>query len=102
MRGFYQEPATFIVESNIRHLQNRLRRGQVIEGRIVLVLSKNTYLLRLFGYNLVMQSKHVFERFEEVEVVVRKVRPKLELSLGHNNETGSSLPEVWRGTDIVI
>jgi hypothetical protein len=98
------EPAVFLVEGDLRGLRNRLRKGQVIDARIVLCLSDHKYLLRIYGYNLVMESRLSFNRFDEVRVQVNRVWPKLELSLRRKTEkdTEAGLSANSGGMDIVV
>ncbi len=104
MKDYLQEPATFIVECNIRQLQERLEKGQMLDGRIVLVLSEHKYLLRILGVNLVMESKLRFKRFDEVKVRVQNVHPKLQLALQYRvsdrGQPGS--PDFPGKTDILV
>ena len=81
MEGYYHEPAKFIVEANIQNLQDRLEKGQILDGKIVFCMENNLYLLRILGQNLIMESRFNFNRFENVKVKVKKLSPKLELVL---------------------
>lgn len=60
---------------------DRLRPGLELDGRIVDVLDKNIYVLRIWGNNILAESSHNFDRFDEVILHVRAVRPKLIFTL---------------------
>ena len=71
----------FIEDPGVNRLLDRLQEGMRIKSRIVFVLDDNRYLLRIHGYNLIMQSKLKFERLEEIMIEVYKTKPKLKLRL---------------------
>ena len=96
----YHEPAKFIVETDIQNLQDRLEKDQILDGRIVLCMENNLYLLRILGQNLIMKSRLNFNRFENVKVKVKKLTPKLELVLLCNNNSTALIQD--NGTDIII
>lgn len=48
-----------------------------IEGRVVEVLNDNIFILRVWGNNILAESNHAFQKFEEVILSVRSVKPKL-------------------------
>ncbi len=78
---FTQDQFIYVVESDLSGLKRKLKKGAIIPSRIVLKLNENKYVLRIFGHNLVMQSKIKFERFDEVELLVEKTSPKLKMSI---------------------
>ncbi len=71
----------FRIEGDLKPLLQRLKKGMVLRSRIVYALGNNQYLLRLFGYNLLMESELEFKRFDEIEIEVKKLYPKLHLSV---------------------
>lgn len=70
-----------VPDPGVTRLLNRLKTGQRIKSRIVLVMENNRYLLRISGYNLVMESNLRFKRKEEIVIEVQQTRPKLRLRL---------------------
>ncbi|WP_456438840.1 hypothetical protein [Caldithrix abyssi] len=70
-----------VIEGDLGPLRKKLRKGEVIKGRIVLTLSDDHYLLRLMGRNLIMKSRVRFERKQEVYFKVLSVSPKIELKI---------------------
>ncbi len=62
-------------------LLRRLKEGMIIKTRIVLCLGNSRYLLRIFGYNLVMASNLAFNRFDEIYIKVKSVQPYLVLKI---------------------
>lgn len=64
-----------------------------LNGRIVDCLGKNRYLLRIWGYNIITESEHIFKQCDEIQLVVKKVDPHLTLDLlfagscGHKERT---------------
>ena len=79
----HNEAQNFLVieDPGIGRVINKLRKGMHIKSRIVLKLGERHYALRLFGYNLLMESGLAFARFDEILIRVQKVRPKLVLKL---------------------
>lgn len=72
----------FVVDGkNLDQLLRRLWEGMVLQGRIVLCLGSNRYLLRIWGYNLVMESARAFMRHEEFNIQIIKLTPRLELKI---------------------
>ena len=71
----------YIVENNLSGLRRKLKKGARVSSRIVLKLDEYRYVLRIYGINLVMQSKVKFNRFDEVELLVEKTKPKLKMSI---------------------
>lgn len=76
-----QDQFVYIVENDLSNLKRKLVKGAKFPSRIVLKLNDNKYVLRIFGYNLVMQSKIKFKRFDEVELMVEQSAPKLKMSI---------------------
>lgn len=72
----------------LESLIDRLEPGMEIDGRIVDVLAKNIYILRIWGHNILTESIYNFEKFSEVTLHVRAVSPKLILKLSPTNNTG--------------
>ena len=72
---------TIVEDLSVNRLLKRLKRGMKLKSRVVLVLERNHYVLRVQGRNLVMQSNYRFNRLEEVWVQVEQVKPKLLLRL---------------------
>ncbi len=70
-----------IVEDNLNPFLKRLQKGSIVKGRIVLVLSEQHYLLRIWGRNLVMKSPIPFKRSQEVWFRIQENTPKLKLRL---------------------
>jgi len=100
MEGYYHEPAKFIVEANIQNLQDRLKKGQILDGKIVFCMENNLYLLRILGQNLIMESRLSFNRLENVKVQVKELSPKLKLVLLHCPDSTASNHD--KQTDITI
>ena len=71
----------YIVENDLSGLKRKLKKGARVPSRIVLKLDEQRYVLRMYGINLVMQSKIKFNRFDEVELLVEKTKPKLKMSI---------------------
>lgn len=67
----------FVEDYDVENLFHRLENGKIIRTRIVYCLGENKYLLRIYGYNLVMKSNVKFNRFDEVDVQIKQVSPKL-------------------------
>jgi len=76
----YNEQRVFAVE-DLDDLLDKLEPGMVLQGRILEKLMERTYILRIRGYNVVMESDHPFREKDEVRLHVEAVSPRLLLSL---------------------
>lgn len=94
----FPENLVIIEDTGVGRLFDRLQKGMRIKSRIVLVLDKRRYLLRIHGYNLVMESKLNFDRLEEIWIEVQAVQPKLKLRLLKSEHEKT----VLGGTDIIV
>ena len=94
----FTENLVIIEDTGVGRLFGRLQKGMRIKSRIVFVLDKQRYLLRIHGYNLIMESKLNFNRLEEIWIEVQAVRPKLKLRLLKSENEKTSLG----GTDIIV
>ena len=56
---------------------DRLSPGMELNGRIVDILDDNILILRVWGNNILTESKYKFNKFDEVILQVQAVRPKL-------------------------
>ena len=95
-----QFPMRFFVENGLERLSNRLRKGMILKSRIVYCLGGNRYLLRIFGYNMVMESRVPFNRFDEIYIKVIRVHPRLELRFV-SADSNSQRRSGERATDIL-
>lgn len=89
------------IRGDLDQLIRRLKKGMVLNGRIIEYFGNDRYLLRIFGYNIYTESKKRFERFEEIQLRVLQVTPHLILDLYHIEP---HIQDQSRGqkTDIVI
>ena len=62
-------------------LVDRLKPGMSIDARIVDVMDHGIIILRIWGYNILTESKIPFEKFEEVVLNVKSVKPRLIFSI---------------------
>ena len=69
------------VKGSLDELMRRLRPGMKVRARIVDCLEHGTYILRVWGYNMISESNYPFNRFEEVELEVKEVNPKMVFAL---------------------
>lgn len=70
----------YIVE-DLQVLLDRLTLGMTLKGRILEALGENKYLLRIRGYNLIIESEQRFNDNDEADLKVMALIPKLKLSL---------------------
>jgi len=84
---------------SLDQLIKRLTPGRIVRARIVLCLSDNRYLLRIFGYNMVTKSEYDFNRFDEADVEVLETEPRLKLRIAKRTTSGRKTNS---GTDLVI
>ncbi len=71
----------FTIVGNLEELLRRFEPGREVQGRIVLELDENHYLLRIMGYNMLMESRLNFRRFDEVVLRIKQLHPRLILEL---------------------
>ncbi len=76
-----KKKTVYYINTDLSALSDKVGKGDIIKARIVLVLEKNKYVLRFFGYNYIMESHLTFERFDEVELEVEAVSPRLKLRI---------------------
>ena len=93
----------FIIEDpGIGRVIDRLHKGMLIKSRIVLKLDDHHYALRMFGYNMLMESSLNFNRFDEIFIEVFKTQPKLVLKLRRQRAVGKLKHQGNRSTNIYI
>ena len=66
-------------EDGLGNLFRRLKKDQILKGRIIDCIEPNGYLLRIRGFNILTQSKGSFEKFEEISLKVKEVDSHLVL-----------------------
>jgi len=74
-----QFTVNYQTESGLENLFRRLKKGQILKGRIIDCIEPNGYLLRIRGFNIITQSKGSFEKFEEISLKVKEVDSHLVL-----------------------
>jgi len=77
----YHTAHELVVKGNLEELIRRLKPGMKVPARIVECLGHGTYVLRVWGFNMISESHHPFNRFEEVELEVQATQPKLIFNL---------------------
>jgi len=92
----------FIEDPGVGRVIDRLHKGMLIKSRIVLKLSEHHYALRMFGYNLLMESRLNFNRFDEILIEVVRTKPKLVLKLQRLRTAGKGRHQGNRSTNIYI
>lgn len=71
----------YYVRAGLSTLTGKFVKGKKLNARIVLVLSKNKFLIRFLGNNYIMDSTMHFDRFDEVTVSVEETEPILKLKI---------------------
>ena len=74
-----QFTVNYQTESGLENLFRRLKKGQILKGRIIDCIEPNGYLLRIRGFNILTQSKGSFKIFEEISLKVKEVDSHLVL-----------------------
>ena len=74
-----QFTVNYQTESGLENLFRRLKKGQILKGRIIDCIEPNGYLLRIRGFNIITQSKGSFEKYEEISLKVKEVDSHLVL-----------------------
>jgi hypothetical protein len=67
----------YFIQGGLENLIKRLKKGMQLKGRIIECKSDNQYLLRIWGYNILTESKKTFKKFDEVKLIVKAVSPHL-------------------------
>lgn len=80
-RSAQADQTYLIVEDDLNELLMRLNQGMRLNGRIVDELGEHLFILRVWGYNMVMESAYDFNRFDEVQLLVKQVSPDFQLEL---------------------
>ncbi len=71
---------------------DRLQPGMELEGRIVEAVGDHTFILRIWGNNILTESHYPFKKFDEVILLVRSIKPKLIFSLRPNTPSDPEGP----------
>ena len=66
-------------EGGLGNLFRRLKKGQILKGRVIDCIEPNGYLIRIRGFNILTQSKGSFEKVEEISLKVKEVDSHLVL-----------------------
>ena len=66
-------------EDGLENLFRRLKKGQILKGRIIDCIEPNGYLLRIRGFNILTQSNGSFKKFDEISLKVKEVDSHLVL-----------------------
>ena len=74
-----QFSVNYQTEGGLGNLFRRLKKGQILKGRVIDCIEPNGYLLRIRGFNILTQSKGSFEKFEEISLKVKEVDSHLVL-----------------------
>ena len=74
-----QFSVNYQTEGGLGNLFRRLKKGQILKGRVIDCIEPNGYLLRIRGFNILTQSKGSFEKFEDILLKVKEVDSHLVL-----------------------
>ena len=74
-----QFSVNYQTEGGLGNLFRRLKKGQILKGRVIDCIEPNGYLIRIRGFNILTQSKGSFEKFEEISLKVKEVDSHLVL-----------------------
>ena len=74
-----QFSVNYQTEDGLGNLFRRLKKGQILKGRVIDCIEPNGYLIRIRGFNILTQSKGSFEKFEEISLKVKEVDSHLVL-----------------------
>ena len=69
----------YIQEVGLEKLFSRLKKGQILEGKIIDTIDPNGYLLRIRGFNIITQSNGIFKKNDKILLMVREVDSHLVL-----------------------
>ena len=60
----------YIQEAGLEKLFSRLKKGQILEGKIIDTIDPNGYLLRIRGFNIITQSNGIFNKNDKILLMV--------------------------------
>ncbi len=86
MKDYSGSDHDYCLQPTLDNLKRRLEKGTVLRGRVVDVFSSNRILLRVQGYNVLTEVLGNFKRFEELELVVTQIFPKIEFRVRKQKE----------------
>ncbi len=64
-------------EPGLERFIDRLKPGMELAGRIIDVLNDNIIILRIWGNNILTETNHSFQKYDEVILHVQATHPKL-------------------------
>jgi len=93
----------YFAKPDLDNLFRRLKKGMVLKGRIVECLDRDKYLLRIWGYNILTESEKTFQQFDEIELTVVEVTPRLVLDLRLEKPPAHTTGRIdTQGTNILV
>ena len=90
----------YIQEAGLEKLFSRLKKRQILEGKIIDTIHPNGYLLRIRGFNIITQSNGIFNKNDKILLMVREVDSHLVLDfVPKKNTIRNSSDKI---TDIIV
>ena len=71
---------------NLEDLLKRLKPGQIVKGRILDKLDSTIYIIRIYGYNIISESKKKLNIGEELNFEIKGNQNHLTIKLIHNTK----------------
>lgn len=83
------------IQPTLDRLKKRLKKGMVLHGRIIECISTNKYLLRVWGYNILTESRGKFQKFDEIDLFVNEIFPNIEFELSTHSESNNGQMDIF-------
>ena len=71
---------------NLQELLKRLNPGSIVKGRILDKIDDSKYILRIYGYNIVTESKKSLKKGEELKFEIKNNNNHLTIKLIESNQ----------------
>ena len=82
---------------NLQDLLKRLNPGSTVQGRILDRIDKEKYILRIYGYNIITESKKILKIGDELDFAIKGNNNHLTIKLIDKKHT-----EKTKGLNIII
>ena len=75
---------------NLQDLLKRLDLGSIVNGRILEKINDSKYILRIYGYNIITESKKPLKKGDELQFEIKSINNHLTIKLIEANQKSKS------------
>tara|TARA_B100001029_G_C15062715_1_gene460038 strand:- start:2112 stop:2387 length:276 start_codon:yes stop_codon:yes gene_type:complete len=75
---------------NLQDLLKRLNPGSIVKGRILDIIDNSKYILRIYGYNIVTESKKPLKKGDELKFEIKNNNNHLTIELIDSSKKSKS------------